>query len=403
MLWITFTHLGEYWDDNSWRVIWRTVFVTMDWVGPTIFISLSVIGTTISIMKRKCLGKTKGMMIPALKKSSYLFFIGTVLNLMIELLYGHGLGAWLFIGMNMITAVAFAQLLTYGLVQLKTMHKLVLLLMLIIIFPLLFNYSLTGIDYDGNGEISPTMSNLTSLPMILYYVLFHMASMISTFSWVICAVLTSLVFQDFIKFHVKAAFLQGTSEMVDKDLHGWRKYYWRRLVLLGIICILFTILYGGFMTFPGISFTRGVYEDLSRPGGLFQLLNLDGVPLFFYRHTPHYVLYNFGIFSIAFGLFYYIKDFKNKRFFGWDLTSKFGRYSFPIFIYSHGFALIPLRLSFLPFMVIFIPLLVGLLYFVRYWDKRWDGKLSLEWALGKYLYLLARINSSINKSKKQNK
>ncbi len=390
MLWIMFVHLGDYWGDSTWRSLWRIIYMAADWLGPTIFVSLTVVSTMISIKKRVYSRKTEGMMADAFKKFSFLFIIGEAMNIFIDNMNSHHLGPWHVLGMNMITAVAFSQLLVYGLIKLSQAQRFAILAALVAGFPMLFMYCINGGIVGSDGNVILDTSTLVTPQAILYYLFLYMSAMMPTYCWLILTPLTMLVFNGFVEFHVKAPVILSLHPRSEPRLRMWYKYHAYRLACAGLVMIFLGIFFGGFEPARCIDFTSGAYADLMNFDA-FKFWSLSGIPLFLYRHNPYSIVYNTGLMLVFFAFIYYTRDapWRNKR--GTTRIEIFGKYSFTIFIYSHGFKLIPLQLSMPLFLCVFFPILVLLVMGVPVWDKKLGGAISLEWFRIYYLRFLNHV------------
>nr|MDO8117098.1 hypothetical protein [Candidatus Sigynarchaeota archaeon] len=292
MVWIIFTHLGDYWSQKagpaSWVSLWRALFMLMDWVGPTLFIIVTVLGTMISIRNKQISRIQKGMFVSALRKSSYLFLIGELINLFIDSINKYKSGPWHFLGMNMITAVAFSQLLAYGLVMLKGRYLATLFFAMVFSFPVLFQWSYQGVTVDPAGIAILEPSTMTSIQPVIYFIFFHMESMIPAYCWILLSIATVLVFRGFVDFHVSSSyFIRKNTAGISRFMRSFQHFHAKKLAIVGGILVAFSILFGGFQVSYGVGFTIFVFKDLTN-GDAFSFWTLPGVPLFLFRHVPHY-------------------------------------------------------------------------------------------------------------------
>ncbi len=400
MFWILYTHLGNYWGDGTWTSIWQTVWSIVDWI-PVGFIAFTVIGTMLSIRKKGNghVHVTRPMMIDALKKFSYFFLVGTGINLVVDLRTGvHG-GPWIPLGMNIITAVAFAQLLVYGLIGLSQKQRIALFFVLLVISLFLLNYCLIALGWDGTENIVFDGSKMTTFPAILYFILFDMNSMMPTYGWLLLTPLTMIVFDAIVNYSVKrkavgSIGMEGNDRLMAMAEHGRQT---KRLVILGLALAIIALLAGGFIVAPGIGGAATTYANLTNDD-LFRFWNLPGVPLIFYRYSPNYLVWNLGIATMVFAAMYYTRDKTWLPARAPTRMEVFGKYTFSIFVYSHLFYFIPLELSIVWFAVVLIPLLFVLVLLVEVWDKRFGGRISLEWGLRKYLAMLSLVNKKLGRN-----
>jgi hypothetical protein len=382
MLWIMYVHLGSYWGDGTFASAWRLVWLLLDWMGPVGFIAFTIIGTMLSYKKKLECGKTKGMGIEALKKFSFLFLIGELMNIVIDARNPVHLGPWHVLGMNMITAVAFAQLFAHAVLRLSQYQRLFLVAIMLIFFPLLFAFCLEGLGPGGPDVFIMEASRLTSAPAITYFLFFHMDSMMPTYGWLILTPLTIIMFDNVINAH-----LQGH---VTAKKPNTRMTPLANLAVMGLVLAVLSILSGGFIVMPGIGGSLGAYINLVNPDP-FRFWTLPGIPLFLWRFSPQYLCFSLGIIATTFALVYHVRDNGSTKSRPPTRIEIFGKYSFSVFVYSHVFGLIPLKVALIGFIALLFPILAALVFIVQVWDARLDGKGSLEWWLRKYMTLLLRI------------
>ena len=396
MFWITFVHLGAYWNDNSWVSLWRIIWLVLDWLGPSIFISITVIGTMISIRKKELAGNTKGMGIYAVKKFSYLFIVGEIMNLIIDVRNLKHVGPWHLLGMNMITAVAFAQLLVYAFIKLSQRQRVVLLGILVAGFPILFNYCAQGLNFNFDLMNNLGLEDMTTAPAIMYYLLFYIPAMIPTYCWLILMLATMITFNGFVEFKVKVTLLMTCSPSTWVKLKQWHAYHANRLFWTGAVMIIATIFAGGYALVdkPYASTYISLWHD-----DPFHVWNLAGVPLFLYRNNPYSIFYFLGILLMVFGAYYHWRDMHQVSRRGVTRIENLGRYSFTLFMFSTLFDLIPVRLSFMPFLALFLLIIAGIILAFQAWNDKAGGIGSLEWFEKKYLLALALLEQKVKESK----
>ncbi len=402
MIWILYTHLGGYWTDGTWNSAWQAVWMFVDWI-PVGFVAFTVIGTMLSI-KKKGNGHvhvTRPMMVDALKKFSYFYIVGTIINAVANGMQGlHG-GPWILLGMNIITAVAFAQLLVYGLIGLSQKQRIAFFFVLLASFMLLLPYCLNGLGWNGTDNIIMTGEKMVSAPAIVYFILFDMNSMMPTYGWLLATPLTMIVFDGIASYCAKKG-SNGNSSPGDKkrqvEEHGRQA---KRLAISGLVLVVIAFLAGGFVLAPGIGGSMTTWANLTSDDP-FRFWYLPGIPLIFYRFSPQYIVANVGIITMVFAAIYRTRDKVWLPARAPTRMEVFGKYTFSMFVYSHLFIYMPLRLSIVWFVAILLPLLVVLVLAVQVWDKRADGILSLEWVLKKYLTGLNLVIKKIAPTSVQN-
>ena len=386
VMWFTFGHNMIYWEDHTWRSLFSLLALTMDWTGPGLFIAFTVLGTLISIRRRMVAGNTQGMFKNALVKSSFLLIIGEILNAVINSMNSGSLGIWHIFGANMITDVALAQLLTYGLVKLTMKARSLLLVMLCILYPILLVTCLNGITYDPDaGYIVMTLSDLSKPAYIIYYLLFYLDAMSPTMSWLITAVLASILFELFTNTYT------STSDM-SFDIDA-QKIQARKLILLGCLAIIIAILAGGFVLFRGLGMSGWEYDFLVTNDPL-RFYTLSGLPLILVRHVPQCLIFNAGILVLVFGLLHYNAVVKQKRLIGQTSISHLGKYSFSLFIYGYVFGLVNIKIPFYIFFPLNVAIITAMIVLVNIWDAKAHGIGSIEWFYTKYvMYVSIGLNA----------
>ncbi len=392
MLWITFVHLGSYWGltsgPASWVSLWRFLWVIMDWLGPTIFIIVTVFGTMLSIQRKEMTNKKRGMFKQALRKFTFMFAIGEIMNLIIDSINTYKSGPWHVLGMNMITAIAFAQLLVYGLVKLRNRHLLAVLVTMALLFIPLFLWSYQGVQLDNYGTAILEASTINTPQTIIYFIFFYMEAMIPAYSWILLSVASVLVFRGYVAFHrFSQKRVRFSSPDHSRFLAHLYAFHARRFAIIGVALTAMAVTVSGwFLLLPGEGFTSVVFRDLTS-GDPFSFWFLPGVPLFLIRHTPQYIFYNLGIFLLHFSILFYYMDVKRRPSRVMEKIRVFGKYSFSVFMYSHVFKAFPFRLELPLFLTVLLVIILLFVYLTAWWDKK-GGILSLEWGLEKYVSCL---------------
>lgn len=374
VIWFTIGHNIIYWEDQTWRSLASIIALSLDWTGPGLFIAFTVFGTLISIRRRMITGNTRGMFKNALIKSSFLLIVGEILNLMINAMSGNVYGIWHIFGANMITDVALAQLLTFGLVKLSIKARSLLLMVLCILYPILLFACLNGISYNpASGYIPIALNNPA---YIMYFLLFDMEAMSPTMSWLITAVLASILFEGFTK-----QYINTDGKKLDIKT---QKNQSRRFILFGVGIITIAIAAGGLVLFRGIGMGGWLYDWLVT-NDPFRFYTLSGLPLIIMRHVPQYLFFNAGILVITFGALHYIVVVKNKTLVGQKSLMRLGKYSFSIFLFTYIFGIIPIKLSLYIFVPVNVAIIAIMIILVNLWETRAHGIGSIEWFFTKYV------------------
>lgn len=395
VIWFTIGHIMMDWEDHTWRSLASIIALSLDWTGPGLFIAFTVLGTMISIHRRTMTGKTHGMFKNACIKSSFLLIVGEILNLAINAMSGNSLGIWHLFGANMITDIALAQLLTFGLVKISIKLRSILLIILCVLYPILLVACLNGIGYDGSGSIVLNSTVLNNPAYLAYYLLFYMDAMSPTMSWLITAFLASILFEGFTSHYV-------TTIGKKPDIQEQKRQA-KKLIMVGCCTIVIAILASGFLIFRGLGMSGWEYDFLVT-NDPFRFYTLSGLPLILVRHVPQCLVFNAGILMIAFGLLYYISVVQMKML-AWQVSLvRLGKYSFSIFLYGYAFALIPVKLPLYLFIPAGVVIIAMIIIVFRYWDTYAHCIGSIEWILGKYvIYVSMGLKQLEKRSKNRQK
>ncbi|HME53687.1 MAG TPA: hypothetical protein VKM55_15780 [Candidatus Lokiarchaeia archaeon] len=389
-VWFTLGHTMMYYQDGSWETIMGISILLLDWLTICLYVTCTIIGTMLSIRQKEAAGNTHGMFKNAAKRSIYFFVVGEVFNIVIDATNKYKTGIWHVFGANMITVVACAQLFTYGLVKLDKRIRFFLAIALIILYPLFLDWCLAGITLTSDHQIIVSTSTLTTAPYIIYYLLFDMDAMMPTLSWLITAILTSVVFEEFINAHVKISMKtnvgQGSINHRNKKLTNALA----NLACFGIIAIFCSVIIGDIILSPGVSSSATEYGWVTN-NDAFKFYSLGGLPLFLIRHTPLYLVYNLGVFAVAFSALHFRNVVHEKKVLLQNSMTQFGKYSFSVFVYGEILNFIPIKINLLEYLVICVPFVVILFIAVNLWASRGKGIGSLEWGMNLYSRFLDRL------------
>ncbi|MBN2150992.1 MAG: hypothetical protein JW839_06090 [Candidatus Lokiarchaeota archaeon] len=389
-LWFTLGHMMLYFNDGSWLSIMAVAIIALDWLTVTMFLALTVVGTMMSIKQKEAAGTTKGMLVSAVKKSTFLLIVGTVMNISIELYNAEKLGPWVLLGANMIFVIALVQLFTFVLMRLGKVPRVALLAALLVLYPVLLNVTLQAIGFNGYGEVPVSQGELANPAYVAYYLLFHMDAMSPTFEWLITATIASLVFEGFAE-HVAREGREGrVSGALPGESGESRKGAVKHLAAMGMVCISAAILIGGFVMIKGVGPSYSEYYFLSA-ADQYSFYSADGLPLFIVRHFPNYTAFNVGILAMVFAALYYRTEFRSKNLAFQDTFVVSGQLSFSIFVYGHAFYLLFLRLSVWQYLALCVPIGLLMLVGVKLWARRARGIGSLEWLMGVYITAIGSL------------
>jgi hypothetical protein len=344
--------------------------MVFDFFGPSMFVTLSVVGSIIGYYKRKEKGDERIINVQILLKASYLFIVGELLNLVID---GGRLEIYHLISWNVITFVAFLTLLIPSIMKLDYRFRLGILIFLVLSYFPLYNLGLQAVKGVGASEMNLFAEDVQNVGVFLFIFLFNPANMTPVYSWLIVPFLVSLVFDKFIHKNITM------DPNYKKEL--------KLLGKLGLVFILGSILFG----FPLVQGYPGIMDDLLWPASWFQWPFEGGIPQFWLRHTPQYLFFNFGILCLMFSYFGKRELVQQKDFPWQDKLCNFGILSLTGFLASFIGVVIPVQTPFLLFWIIFWPIIIVFIYAFWFWVKKFKATGSFEWLMVVYMLAVKKI------------
>jgi hypothetical protein len=185
------------------------------------------------------------------------------------------------------------------------------------------------------------------------------------FTWLIIPLLSTIIFEKFIKNYNKSS-----KNVLHKNL--------KKILLIGIITIISSMI---IFNSPSKGYIEDELENLTRPGFYFTW-PVNWVPLFLVRNSISMVVYNFGWFCVIFYIFARFQLVEGLKFPWEEKLSNFGKLSLTGFLLSHIPYAIPLSLPLWLFYSIFIPFYIVLINLFWYWAKKLKGVGTVEWLIG---------------------
>jgi len=367
MVMILYCHFGWGWRGADWFVFFRFQWLVLDFFGPIMFLTMSVLGVMASHTDELARGIPVRYTPAELLRILALFLIGEIINIF-NLWY---LGVFHLTAWNIITAIAMVSLLIPYILRLKPWAKILLVAGIVVVYFPLVNWLLYPMNAAGVTHDDITMDLIMADPRTtIYWLFFHHGQMAPMFSWLIVPLIVSIIFTP----------LMSTYKSMDASaLHEEMK----RIGLAGLIMLVGGIAFG-FQLFPG--FAPYIRTEMNMPGDMyFHWPWPEGIPYFLTRHVPQYLFYMLGIVLIVFSLLGELQLVRG-RLSGKSNVNALGKLSLTAFIMSH----VPLifqgiDLPMPVFFLIFIPLLAIILYFFGVWTNRFDARGSIEWFIGVFV------------------
>lgn len=377
---IFYCHFAYLWHADDWAAFVRIQWLFLDFFGPAMFVTMSMLGNMLSSakeldsLKRGALYSTKSLI-----KISYLFIIGEFINLFTL----GGIGILHVFEWNVVTTIAVFSLLMPLILRTKVRTRIVLIVIITLLYYPLLNFSMSSINGTGLDPAYITPVQIPDFPTLIYFLFFQQAMTCPLFPWLLVPLISSIIFEPFI-----AAYRSNTPGAIQAEL--------RKIRYIGILFIVGAIALG-FWLIPG--YTWDIMKDLSKPGAFYSY-SFAGVPVFLVRHTPQYIFYNLGIICVIFSILAERQLIRQKHILWEEKINNFGIMSLTAFILSHFPFLFPwIRMQALLFYAFFIPLIFIVVNAFWFWNKK--GKIigSFEWGMTLYSkaisYLLKRYKHPI--------
>lgn len=378
MIWLC--HFAWGWHASDWTSLFKLLWLVLDFFGPVMFLSMSVLGTMLSLEHNRALGRKPGHPPKSLARISYLFIIGECVNLC--MLWRFGL--FHVFGWNIVTTIAFFSLLAPRITRLGAKTRVALVACIALAYHPVANLLVTNISAAGVNPDNMGPGDLANPAALVYYLFFHSGMMSPVFSWTIVPLVVSLAFEPLV------TSLGGAPPgRVHAEL--------KRIGAAGVAMVVASLSLGGFAITPGYS--PGVVAQLNEPG-LLSWPFPEGVPAILDRHSPHYLFYMLGLVLIIFALLCEYQHVRRREIAFQRKINNFGALSLTAFELSHlGFWFDQPSIPFVPFMAIFIVMVVVVVNLFDLWATRRGSKYSLEWFMNAYVAMVLGIAEKIDSSR----
>ncbi len=364
MLFIWYVHFSWAWHDASWAALFRFSWYILDFLGPSMFVVLSVIGNMASYQNATTEGRKPGITRRKVFKASFLFIYGECINVF----FLWRLGWFHLSGWNVITTIALFSLLLPYMLRLRPRTRLVIVLVIFISYYPLATWVTGSLASRGISPDNIQIETFEDPIVAIYWFFFCQGMMTPLFPWIAVPLLVSAIFERFMK--VSAS---KQREPIRKEL--------KRLLLIGIGLLAAGV---GLGLYPMIDFNIGAMVELSTPGVYFTYPFNTGIVAFLVRHVPQYLCYNIGCATIIFSIISYAHLANPKLQQVRNGIVSFGNLSLTAYLLSHIGLLIPIKLPMEIFFLIFLPMLLVAVIALHAWLKRWKAIGSLEWLMGFY-------------------
>jgi hypothetical protein len=377
MLMIFYVHFVVAWHADDWPALARFQAYIFDFVGPSLFATMSILGNLISIRKT---GNGPGSRQSSpysprrLLRVSFLICFGEYLNLItIWRLGGFLLSAW-----NIVLTIAVFTLLLPPILRMRKIARVALAITIMMVYYPLVNATIVNLLPLGIDIDTVQITALRDPFSIIYWFFFYHDMMSPIFSWLVLPLLVSTIFEDLATRHAL-----NPSASLSREL--------KKIGLWGIALITIAIV-ASVQRIPDYSTTNNLeitssdlYLVWPFPGGMFPFL---------IRHTPQYMMYTIGIACVLFAIVGYIQMVARKKMPFETSFNAIGELSLTSFALSLFVFLIPVKVSFTWFYWVVIPLEIAIGTSIWLWHARGRRIGTLEWFMDLYvnigLYLVKK-------------
>ncbi|MBN2151225.1 MAG: hypothetical protein JW839_07270 [Candidatus Lokiarchaeota archaeon] len=358
-----------YWASASWSGHFYAFYLLSDFFGPVLFITMSIFGTVSSLCKWADTGELarSDYRRRLLVRSSYLLLIGTVFNICYDAFTGFNEGPWALVKMNIFSAVALSQAITYATCGSRPYLKAIALVALLVVKVPLEGEVLRAVGY------AVTPDTLRTLPGALYFVLF-VGNPIGMVDTAIVAFAVSLAADEF----VAAAVRPGTAR---------RDSTHRKMVIASVSFMAASVLAGGLV---GSDATGEASKFLFQMGPAWPW---DAIPLLLVRHSSWNLLLKVGAVLCLASLLHRAIDVKggsNNRVVKRVMVC--GVYSFSIYVYHNMTVFIPLELDWYGWILASLLLAVAFVVAINAWNDKLGGVGSFEWGARRWAGLFRQMH-----------
>ncbi len=368
-LMLFYWHLALAWHTPDWGGIFNWTQIILDWLGPSMFVMMSVVGTMMSqariqgrlSMSGQKIGLKNLYSSDSLFKTAYLFIVAVFFNSF----NFWNQGIFFPFATNIVLFIAIFNLVTPILMRIHCAWKIAAIVVLSVTFLPFFIWCYGGMVDHNLQLIDYSVWQAPGDVRVLLYYLLCDARLEPVYSWSILGILASIGFDGFSR-----AVQGGDKEATRKGLI--------RLRNIGLACIAIGIV-GSFLVYQPDTIndlTNNFYPDIH-----------TNLPLFLIRHMPQYHFYSVGIISLIFYLVCKKQIIDGYKFPWENKMTAFGQMSLTAFLMSFIGFVIHIQMSLLVFAVFFAIFAVGIVYLFWLWSTKARGFGSFEWLRDRFVNL----------------
>jgi len=364
ILMMLYIHVGNVWCAPDFLALMRFQWYVTDFMGPALYLTLSVIGTMASSAAQNVHGKMPLASRRRLLRASFLLIYGEVINLLTAGRQGiYHVTAW-----NVITTIAVFSLLMPFILRVPKAFRVAIIVLIVVTYYPFMQWAIADIFPHGVSLGTTTAAMLQDPRTLVYWLLFYSDMMTPVYSWLIVPIVASLLYEKVVILNKPHAKDKLRGEMKKMAVIG------ASFVAVSLLTSLYII--------P--EYNTAVFEALMLPSPYFTWPIPSGLPPFLVRHVPQYIFYCIGLECLLFSGIGWIQLVKGKKLPLEDKINNIGKLSITIFALSFILSLIPLDLPLAAFYFVVIPVIVLVAAWCGFWTRRLNRIGSVEWMLDVY-------------------
>ncbi|NMC04162.1 MAG: hypothetical protein GYA24_03065 [Candidatus Lokiarchaeota archaeon] len=368
---ILYIHVGNVWCAPDFVALMKAQWYFLDFLGPAMFLTLSVVGNMAGSLGQKPNGKGPAIPRRRVLRVSFLLGYGEIINIMTAWRQGifHA-SAW-----NVITTIAVFTLLMPYIVKLPKLARVVLLIAITVTYYPLMEWAIVSIRPHGISLATTTIDMLLDPRTFIYWLLFYSDMMTPVFSWLIVPIAASLIF-DKIVWMTKA----GANGAVQAEL--------KKIAVIGA-CLVLASLLTSLHVIP--EYNQSFFQALMTPSPYFTWPIPAGMPPFLVRHVPQYLFYCIGAECLLFSGIGWMQLVKGKRMPFEEKINNCGKLSITVFALSYVLSMLQLDLPIGLFYFVMIPVVVLVVVVCWIWSTRGHRIGSIEWMMDVHVRVISHF------------
>ncbi|MCP4760316.1 MAG: hypothetical protein GY870_00950 [archaeon] len=357
-------------------VLW-IIYLVLDVFGPSLFVVLSVLSTSFSVSLKRGKVDEKEIRDTVIGRAIPLWIIGVIQN------YGMGkanLGILKFWGWGIFFFIAIAQVTTYYVTKMKQRDRLIIALSIIIIYEIILNIVLIGLNNAGLDYVALVQGNMSESDVFNTF-------LTDPFGFIFFFIFNPLNEEPFLPWIAVPFVIAGIGEalagVVNDGSKESYKNFNKKILYQGIIFTVIGIILGfsfthddlGWGLISGFETSIGIlYNDMA---GI-PYNESFYIPVFLVHSSSANMFYNMGMDLLLLSLCFYICEIKGHKGKIVQFFSFYGKVSLSLFVFHIVIgSLFPGKLTFDIFVYVVLVIIV-LYYIMKTWAYKFKMKLTPE-------------------------